>query len=55
MGELKTIGEWADKDKIVIIDPGGFDKDDPYLFKRKYSREYYNARINYCTVKQMEE
>ena len=42
--ERKTIGEWnAAVSSINVIDPDGFDRTDPLLYERRFTREEWEA------------
>ena len=46
----KTLDEWATIHNIKIIDPDGFDRSDPDLFKRQFSYSEFQKGILNCTV-----
>ena len=46
----KTLDEWATIHNIKIIDPDGFDRADPDLFKRQFSYSEFQKGIVNCTV-----
>jgi len=48
--EKRTLNEWAAMDGINILDPDGFDRTDPHLFERLFTREEYNQGIVRCTI-----
>lgn len=37
----KTIVEWCKQFKVVIVDPDGFDRKDPDLYKRLFTEEEF--------------
>ena len=37
----KTIDEWGKEFKVMVIDPDGFDRTDPKLRERKFTREEF--------------
>jgi hypothetical protein len=51
---LRTLQEWAALDGIRIIDPDGFDRTDPLLMERKFTREEFCRGIFLCTVTALE-
>lgn len=44
----KTIREWGSLSGIWILNSGGFDNNDPYLFKRRFSKVEYVKRVILC-------
>ena len=50
---MKTFDEWQEqfKDEFIILDPDGFDRDDPYFSQRLYSEEDFRRRVFTCTCK----
>jgi hypothetical protein len=48
----KTLREWLGlmPDGIDIIDPDGFDRTDPMMMIREYTREEYLLRAYQCTI-----
>ncbi len=48
--ETKTIQEWAALDGIVVLDPDGFDRSDPYVLEREVTKAEYLAGIWRCTI-----
>lgn len=50
MSNKKTLQEWAKLDAYKIADPDGFDRTDPQLMERLFTKEEYNAGIWRCTL-----
>jgi len=48
--ETKTLQEWADIDGLIICDPDGFDRSDPEIMSRKFTRQEYDAGIMLCSI-----
>jgi len=48
--ETKTLQEWADIDGLIIYDPDGFDRSDPEIMSRKFTRQEYDAGIMLCSI-----
>lgn len=48
--EKHTLNEWAAIDGIKILDPDGFDRTDPNLYIRLFTREEFNQGIIRCTI-----
>jgi hypothetical protein len=46
----KTLDEWAALDNIRIIDPDGFDRSDPDLMTKQFTKEEYKKGIFKCTL-----
>ena len=49
-GILHTIEDWATLDGLQVLDPDGFDRSDPLLWERKFTREEYMAGLPFCTI-----
>lgn len=47
--ELKTIEEWEKEFDIKIYDPDGFDRSDPHLYERLFSKQEFIDRSMYST------
>lgn len=48
MGETavkKTIAEWERELNVRVIDPDGFDRSDPDLYKRKFTSEEFRRGV----------
>ena len=54
MCDRKTLKQWADMDGIKILDPDGFDRTDPLLWERLFTRGEFNKGIIYCTIERKE-
>jgi hypothetical protein len=58
VNELKTISEWEKetcniggrKSKVRILDPDGFDRRDPDLYKRLFTREEFEQGMIMSTI-----
>lgn len=50
MDEKKTIQEWADHDCLIVVDPDGFNRSDPELMTRKFTKEEYIQGVVLCSV-----
>jgi hypothetical protein len=50
ISDTKTLQEWASLDNIVILAPDGFDRTDPQLFERKFTKEEYQKGLILCTI-----
>jgi len=37
----KTIPEWEEEFKVSVLDPDGFDRKDPNLMKKKFTKEEF--------------
>ena len=48
--ELHTIEEWADMEGVKVLDPDGFDRSDPELWEKKYTKSEFDNRLVYCTI-----
>lgn len=50
----KTIREWEkeyyDDYELEILDPDGFDRTDPQLMTRKFSKDEFGKRMLFCTL-----
>ena len=46
----KTIKEWDAMSGMTILDPDGFDRADPFLYKRRFSVQEYVENSNACTI-----
>lgn len=46
---LRTIKEWDEIFGIVVYDPDGFDRTDPYLYKRVFTEEEYLKGVQTST------
>lgn len=47
---MKTIKEWAELRGIKIIDPDGFDRNDPNLWDKKITEQEFYEKIMLCTI-----
>jgi hypothetical protein len=47
----KTLQEWADLDGVKILDPDGFDRTDPELWERQFTKEEFMRGIANCTIR----
>ncbi len=50
MKDKKTIREWEKEFELNIVDMDGFNKRDPLLFERLFSKEEFERAIADCTV-----
>ena len=50
--QTRTLREWDDMriDGQAIMDPDGFDRKDPQMWERRYTREEFLERRARCTV-----
>jgi len=48
--EKKTLAEWEEEYNIEILDPDGFNRRDPYLYHRKYTREQFLRGLSLSTI-----
>jgi len=48
--KTKTIEDWSKEYGIEMMDPDGFDRKDPELFNRKFTREQFNKAVGRCTI-----
>lgn len=46
----KTIEDWSKIDGLVVLDPDGFDRKDPYLYQRAFTREEWDKALATSTV-----
>lgn len=46
----KTLEEWALQKGIEILDPDGFGRTDPDLYKRKMTEEEFEESVVYSTI-----
>lgn len=46
----KTIKEWEDYFNFLVLDPDGFDRTDPDLYKRKFKQRDFYERSLSCTI-----
>lgn len=53
--ERTTIAEWALLDGIRVLDPDGFDRKDPYLMRRAYTREEWDKGVMNCTIERVKK
>lgn len=49
--DKRTIEEWSKKFGIKILDPDGFDRKDPLLFKRKFTKKEFENNSMFSTIK----
>jgi len=47
----KTLTQWAEDIGVRILDPDGFDRTQPDLMEKLFTKEEFNAGIGQCTVK----
>ena len=52
MSEYKTIGEWEKIFNVRIVDPDGFDRSDPKLRERKFTREEFEKGMMHSSILQ---
>ena len=50
MAERKTISQWEEIFNIRIIDPDGFDRSDPKLRERKFTREEFEKGMMLSSI-----
>ena len=48
--QRKTIDEWAVEYKLKVMDPDGFDRKDPHLNTRRFTREEWEEGLPLCTI-----
>ena len=48
--QKKTIEEWAVEYGIEVLDPDGFDRSDPDLMNKKFTRDEFLDGIIFCTI-----
>ena len=48
--EKKTIPEWEEEYGVDILDPDGFDRSDPNLYEKKFTKEEFEEGLMYCTI-----
>jgi len=48
--DVKTLLEWSESSGIRILDYYGFNRSDPFLFERLFTREEYMAGVMRCTI-----
>lgn len=46
----KTIHEWQQEYDFAIMDPDGFDRKDPKMRERLYTRKEFEQRVCGCTL-----
>jgi hypothetical protein len=50
-GEVKkTINEWGKFYGIRVLDPDGFDRSDPNLYTKLFTKEEFKKGLPFCTV-----
>ena len=50
MAERKTISQWEEIFNVRIIDPDGFDRSDPKLRERKFTREEFEKGMMLSSI-----
>jgi hypothetical protein len=50
MKDKKTIRDWEQEFELNIVDMDGFNKRDPHLFERLFTKEEFEKAIAFCTV-----
>lgn len=50
LGRRRTIRQWERKTGVRILDPDGFDRRDPLLYRRPLTWEEFSAGLAGCTV-----
>lgn len=46
----KTIKQWEKEYNITVLDPDGFDRSDPHLMERLFTREEWERGFPFCTL-----
>lgn len=46
----KTIKEWEKEYDFRILDPDGFDRSDPNLYSKQFTREEFEKKAVSCTI-----
>ena len=46
----KTIPEWEEVLKVKILDPDGFDRTDPLLYERGFTKEEFEEGLVQSTI-----
>lgn len=55
MMKTKTLQEWAAEFNLLIIDPDGYDRSDPNLLTKQFTKEEFMTGIFKCTVTSLED
>lgn len=50
MAEKKTIEKWEEEYNLTILDPDGFDRDNPNLYEKKMTRQEFEAGLFQSTI-----
>lgn len=50
LGRRRTIRQWERKIRMRILDPDGFDRHDPLLYRRLLTWEEFAAGLTGCTI-----